>query len=57
MESRSCTVVLTDECKMPEANKGFGACSLGIHQGRGVRMCLKVKLKEVGNTRMLDIWT
>lgn len=51
MESRSNTAVTTDECKMPQAKKGFGACSLGKCQGRGVRMCLKADSKEVGRRR------
>lgn len=54
MESGSNTAVITDECKMPQAKKGFGVCSLGRCQGRGVRMCLKADSKEVG--RRIRCW-
>lgn len=55
MESRSSRDVITDECKMPEASKGFSACSSGRRQGRSVRMCLKADRGEVRRNRCYSI--
>lgn len=57
MESKSSTVVITDECKMPEASKGFGVCSLGIRQGGGVRMPEGGPEGGGKQKRMLNMWT